>query len=216
MIAQEVSRRTFLFLIILTSQNLTPFRHICHPKPNGQAYTTFSFITSSIWNAGSQTYLTKDTAADYLIKSNTILIPPYPFLLRQFIYKTIFALSNSIFKKFRISSVGFCLALNSLNFCLLKKLQIEQLLAEHLLCQTRNNPGSLSQKHKCLHTVNFYTSFRCINPPTEFPELRSIRENYRWTEVSRLLENITVVCITFYKLPWSQKRLSAFRTDKCY
>lgn len=87
----------FFFKIILASWNFTPFRHICHPKLSGQAYITFSFISSSIWNADSQTYLSKDTATDHLIKSNTILILSYPFLLRQFIYKTIFALSNSIF-----------------------------------------------------------------------------------------------------------------------
>lgn len=99
MIAQEVSCSTiyFFFKIILASQNFMLFRHICHPKPSGQAYTTFSFITFSIWNAGSHTYLTEDTAADHLIRSNTILILSYLFLLRQFIYKTIFTLSNSPF-----------------------------------------------------------------------------------------------------------------------
>lgn len=42
-------------------------------------------------------YLTKDTAADYLIKSNTILILSCLFLLRQFIYKTIFAFIQQYF-----------------------------------------------------------------------------------------------------------------------
>lgn len=42
-------------------------------------------------------HLTKDTAADYLIKSNTIFILPCLFLLRQFIYKTISAFIQQYF-----------------------------------------------------------------------------------------------------------------------
>lgn len=189
MIAQEVSRRTlyfFFFKIILASQNLTPFRHIYHAKPNGQVYISLRFITSSIWNAGSQTHLTKDTAADYLIKSNTILILSYPFLLRQFIYKTIFALSNSIFQKFRIGSVGFCLALNSLNLCLLKKLLSEN---RAVTCRAATLSNTEQSRLYPRNTSTFtQLIFTALNPHlirTKFPGLRSITENYRGTEVSR-------------------------------